>query len=52
MGEDNIPFETDFPTPTCLYPDPLTSAHETMDDLSETARNKILGRNAAKLYRL
>ena len=52
VGEDNILFETDFPHPTCLYPDPLTSAHENMRDLSETARNKILGGNAAKLYRL
>ena len=23
VGEDNIMFETDFPHPTCLYPDPL-----------------------------
>ena len=52
VGEDNILFETDFPHPTCLYPDPLTSAHENMRDLSETARNKILGGNATKLYRL
>jgi len=52
VGEDNILFETDFPHPTCLYPDPLTSAHENMRELSETARNKILGGNATKLYRL
>lgn len=52
VGEDNILFETDFPHPTCLYPDPLTSAHENMRELSETAKNKILGGNAAKLYRL
>ncbi|HEU5301283.1 MAG TPA: amidohydrolase family protein [Acidimicrobiia bacterium] len=52
VGEDNILFETDFPHPTCLYPDPLTSAHENMRELSETARNKILGGNATRLYRL
>ena len=52
VGEDNILFETDFPHPTCLYPDPLTSANENMRELSETARNKILGGNAASLYRL
>jgi predicted TIM-barrel fold metal-dependent hydrolase len=52
VGEDNILFETDFPHPTCLYPNPLASAHENMRELSETARNKILGGNAAKLYRL
>ena len=52
VGEDNIMFETDFPHPTCLYPDPLASAHANMHELSETARNKILGGTAAKLYHL
>ena len=52
VGEDNIMFETDFPHPTCLYPDPLKTAAETMRELSTTAQRKILGENAAKLYRL
>src|SRR3954447_13048460 len=52
VGEDNILFETDFPHPTCLYPDPLTTAARNMDGLSTTAQRKILGDNAAKLYRL
>jgi predicted TIM-barrel fold metal-dependent hydrolase len=52
IGEDNILFETDFPHPTCLYPDPLVSAEENMRELSVTARNKILGGNAKKLYHL
>jgi uncharacterized protein len=52
VGEDNIMFETDFPHPTCLYPDPLRSANDNMRDLTETARNKILGGNAAALYHL
>ena len=26
VGEDNILFETDFPHPTCLYPNPLADA--------------------------
>ncbi len=52
VGEDNIMFETDFPHPTCLYPDPLRSANDNMRELSETARNKILGGNAAALYHL
>lgn len=38
--------------PACLYPDPLSSAKATMRELSDMARNKILGGNAAKLYRL
>jgi predicted TIM-barrel fold metal-dependent hydrolase len=52
VGEDNIMFETDFPHPTCLYPDPLKTADENMRDLSVDAQRKILGENALKLYRL
>jgi len=52
IGEDNILFETDFPHPTCLYPGPVQSAQENMRDLTEAQRNKILGGNAARLYRL
>ena len=52
VGEDNIMFETDFPHPTCLYPDPLGVAHDNLRELSTEVRNKILGGNAAKLYRL
>jgi predicted TIM-barrel fold metal-dependent hydrolase len=52
VGEDNILFETDFPHPTCLYPDPLQSVAEKMTSLSQTAREKIMGGNAKKLYRL
>jgi predicted TIM-barrel fold metal-dependent hydrolase len=52
VGEDNIMFETDFPHPTCLYPDPLAVAAENMRDLSADTRNKILGGTAAKLYHL
>jgi uncharacterized protein len=52
VGEDNILFETDFPHPTCLYPDPLGTAAKNMAALSPTAQRKILGENAATLYRL
>jgi predicted TIM-barrel fold metal-dependent hydrolase len=52
VGEDNIMFETDYPHPTCLYPDPLKSAEENMRELSTTAQRKILGENAARLYHL
>ena len=34
VGEDNILFETDFPHPTCLYPDPLKTARDNMRELS------------------
>jgi predicted TIM-barrel fold metal-dependent hydrolase len=52
VGEDNILFETDFPHPTCLFPDPLATAAKNMETLSAGAQRKILGENAARLYRL
>jgi predicted TIM-barrel fold metal-dependent hydrolase len=52
VGEDNILFETDFPHPTCLYPKPLDSMAEKMSTLPAETRRKIMGENAAKLYRL
>jgi predicted TIM-barrel fold metal-dependent hydrolase len=52
VGEDNILFETDYPHPTCLYPDPLKSALANMAELSPQAQRKILGENAQKLYHL
>jgi predicted TIM-barrel fold metal-dependent hydrolase len=52
VGEDNILFETDFPHPTCLYPNPLQTVEAKMATLSPEARAKILGENARKLYRL
>ena len=45
-------FETDFPHPTCLYPAPLKTAEANLDGLSTEVQRKILGENAAKLYRL
>ena len=52
VGEDNIMFETDFPHPTCLFPNPLETAAHNMRDLSTSAQKKILGENALKLYAL
>ena len=52
VGEDSILFETDFPHPTCLYPDPLKTADQNLAELSESVQRKVLGENAAKLYHL
>lgn len=52
VGEDNVLFETDFPHPTCLYPSPLDTIEEKMLTLRPETRRKVLGENAAKLYRL
>lgn len=52
VGEDNVMFETDFPHPTCLYPDPLAAVERTMSSLRPETRRKVLGETAAKLYRI
>jgi predicted TIM-barrel fold metal-dependent hydrolase len=52
VGEDNILFETDFPHPTCLYPQPLETVQAKMATLSPEARRKILGENGRQLYRV
>ena len=45
-------FETDFPHPTCLFPDPLRHAKDNMRELSDATRNKILSGNARQLYQV
>ncbi|MFN8025613.1 MAG: amidohydrolase family protein [Acidimicrobiia bacterium] len=50
VGADRVLFETDFPHPTCLYPDSLERAVEPLADLPAETRRKILGGNAARLY--
>jgi predicted TIM-barrel fold metal-dependent hydrolase len=52
IGADNILFETDFPHPTCLYPDSMAAAAPGLDALSEEVRRKVLQDNAAGLYRI
>jgi predicted TIM-barrel fold metal-dependent hydrolase len=52
LGADNILFETDFPHPTCLYPDSLSAAAPALSSLDAEARRKVLQDNAAALYRI
>ena len=52
VGEDSILFETDFPHPTCLYPNPLQTVEAKMETLTPEIRRKIFGENARQLYRL
>jgi predicted TIM-barrel fold metal-dependent hydrolase len=52
VGEDNILFETDFPHPTCLYPNPLDEVWDKLETITPEGRAKILGENARALYRL
>ncbi len=52
VGEDSILFETDFPHPTCLYPNPLGTVEAKMATLAPAVRKKIYGETARQLYRL
>lgn len=52
VGIDRCMFETDFPHPTCLYPDPLTQIAEALSPLDYEDRAKILGGTAARIYNL
>jgi predicted TIM-barrel fold metal-dependent hydrolase len=52
LGPDNIMFETDFPHPTCLYPDPLRHAADQLADVEPDVRRKLVSTNAAELYRI
>ena len=52
VGEDNVLFETDFPHPTCLYPDVQGYIAEISAGWSETRKRKILQDNAAALYKI
>lgn len=53
IGIDHVLFETDYPHPTCLLADEVNEAVEVgLAGLSEADREKILWRNAAKLYNL
>ncbi|GAA3211306.1 amidohydrolase family protein [Actinocorallia longicatena] len=52
VGEDNVMFETDFPHPTCLHPDPIGMVSEKISTLRPETQRKVMGGNAAKLYRI
>ena len=52
LGYDRVMFETDFPHPTCLYPEPLTAVAKTLSAIDYEDRKKLLSGNAAKVYNL
>ena len=52
VGEDNIMFETDFPHPTCLHPNPVEAVKENVAKLRPETQRKLMGGNAAELYRI
>jgi predicted TIM-barrel fold metal-dependent hydrolase len=52
LGIDNVMFETDFPHPTCLYPDALEYLSAPASELSHDERRKVFGGNAARVYNI
>jgi len=52
LGIDNVMFETDFPHPTCLFPDPFGKIADGLAELSFEERRKVLSLNAAKVYNI
>ena len=52
LGSDRIMFETDFPHPTCLYPDPIEFMKKSIAPLDVETRRKLVQDNAAKLYKV
>jgi predicted TIM-barrel fold metal-dependent hydrolase len=52
LGVDNCMFETDFPHPTCLYPDPLERALKVFEGADPVLKKKVFGANAARIYNL
>jgi len=52
LGASQILFETDFPHPTCLYPDPLGFIEPTLAAMDDRMQRRLLQDNAAELYRV
>jgi predicted TIM-barrel fold metal-dependent hydrolase len=52
LGTGNIMFETDFPHPTCLYPDALQYTADMAAQFTHEERVNIFGANAARVYNI
>jgi predicted TIM-barrel fold metal-dependent hydrolase len=52
IGIENLMFETDFPHPTCLYPDSLGYHGKVLEAMTVDERRKIFGGNAQRIYNL
>jgi predicted TIM-barrel fold metal-dependent hydrolase len=50
IGHQRVLFETDFPYPTCTYPDGLDVAAEALARLDDEVVADLMGDNAARLY--
>ena len=52
LGADNVMFETDFPHPTCLYPNVREQVQSSLGGLERSVQRKVLYETAAKVYNL
>jgi len=52
LGIDNCLFESDYPHPTCLYPNPVERALEVFEGADDVLRRKVFGENAVRIYQL
>jgi len=52
LGTGNILFETDFPHPTCLYPDALHYIDAAAAEFTPAERAQVFGGNAARIYNI
>lgn len=52
LGADNVMFETDFPHPTCLYPNVREQVQASLGGLERSVQRKVLYETAAKVYNL
>ncbi len=52
LGAERVLFETDFPHPTCLFPDGQAHVRSSLASLDEYTRRRVLQDNAAQLYRI
>lgn len=52
MGEDYVVWASDYPHPDATFPGAVTKSLEAMTNLTASARRKIFGANALRLYGL
>lgn len=52
LGDRNTLFETDFPHPTCFYPNSRERVAETLTNIPYESRRRVLQDNAAELYKV
>jgi uncharacterized protein len=52
LGADNVMFETDFPHPTCLYPNVREQIQDSLAGLERSVQRKVLYETAMKVYNL